>query len=785
MWKKLFNNRNTYYLASIIFIVLGLIYFAACLQHPYIGLDLEKNDDQWFVMVSDPHGEGYRSGIEVGDQILKINGEDPGNYNVVRKWGQLEGASTIEFCRPGESIGQKATIQNHLNFLTLLSETPLVILGFFFWYFGYITWFKRPFLEQTRTLFWMNWLFGLATIFSRSSARWLPLAKELELTFFSLAPVFLIVFFSIFPVKNQNRINGFGRKITIVLFIVILILTALNSLGFVQLAITIKKLALCNMLIGILISVWNLSLAIRLPKDRPEKNEAGIILLGMVIGFLPSVLFVAIPTIFNFQLQYFYTQIIFMFVATVPLSLYYIIVNKYLHDSRRLCETIITYFFAGIIFSFVLLYVLYLTKIVNTITTEIYFTSFFFTMLFIVCFHLIRIAISKIWRKYGLLQKQHFKHRIVELNDNLTFLFAEDRILEETVQKLGIDGAFIIVENAQTGCLKKAVGRFEKNCKEQGQLEEYFHKNQSIALEAKILPDHFPAEIYVPFTSHNSSCGIFFGHRYSRVKFEQGELYFVTLLAGQLAYQLLTMQIMEELTKEIDFLNRNSWNWQSRNLGLQEITYAMFRKLEQERKQLAGEISDGPLQVSLDLNRWLKYLEKEGLSGSNTLQVVSQMRELTEDLKYELSMILNELRPPILDDLGLIPAVELLCKEIMFKELTFISLEKKGISRDQRFKEEVELTAYRFLQKGIMNSIKYSSSKKQRIQIELSGVRLELTVSDSGGGFDAEQLENWLITGVHFGLGILKEHIERLGGELLISSGIQQGTTLKATLPVN
>lgn len=786
MLGKLYNNRKNYYLASIIFIVLGLICFAACLQRPYIGFEFKEVNGQWIVTICDPHGEGYKSGIEAGDRILKLNEQDPGKFSSVQKWNLPEGASTIEFCKPGQLISQKITIQKRPNFFRIFSEVPRVILGYIFWLLGFMTWFKRPFLQQARTLFWMNWLFALAIAFSHASGRGLPLARELEYITFSLAPVFLIAFFSLFPVHNINRINACSQKIVSALFIIISIITGLNSLGFVHLASLLRKLALLNMLIGIFISVWNLSLAIKLPKDRPEKNEAGIILLGLVIGFSPSILFMAIPTFFDSQ-HLFYSQIVYTFVAAVPISLYFVVVKKYLPDSRRLFEMIITYSLAGIMVSFVSLYILHFLNIVKTINPEACLTVFFLTLLFIACFHLIRSLISLLWKKSGLfsMQPQGLKQRIAELNSSLSSLFAEDSILEETVQQLGIDGALIIIENAQTGCLKKAVGRFRDNEKEQEQLIDYFHKNQLIDLEAGILSEDFPAEIYVPFISCDSHCGVFFGHRYSRIKFGQAEMHYVTLLAGQLAYQVLTRKIMEDLSKEIDFLTRNSWSWQNTNRRLQKITGAMFQKLEQERKRLASEIADGPWQVSLDLNRRLKYWEKEGLSGGNALQAFVQMRELTEDLKYDLRMIIQDLSPPILDDLGLIPAVELLCKELMFKEHTLISLEKKGVSRDRRFSEEVELTAYRFIQKGILNSIRYSGSRKQKVQIELSGNRLELTVSDLGRGFDAKEPENCLITGNHFGLSILKERLERSGGELQITSGIRQGTILKAALPVD
>lgn len=84
------------------------------------------------------------------------------------------------------------------------------------------------------------------------------------------------------------------------------------------------------------------------------------------------------------------------------------------------------------------------------------------------------------------------------------------------------------------------------------------------------------------------------------------------------------------------------------------------------------------------------------------------MLELVENLNFELRLICNNLRPPSLSDLGLLCAIELMCQEIMQKELVLISLETVGVSRNERFKEEVELTAYRFLEEGITNAVKHS-----------------------------------------------------------------------------
>ncbi|AHF09980.1 MULTISPECIES: ATP-binding protein [Dehalobacter] len=783
MWGR-FINRQIYYIASIVFIVLGLVYFSACLQQPYIGLNLENVNGQWLITFCDTHGEGYRSGIELGDQILKINGGDPGEYDIVQKWNLMEGTSSIEFCKQGELSALEIIIPKHFDLLTVMSESPTFLLGFIFWLLGFLTWIKRPFLRQARTLFWLLWLFGLVILLTYASGRCLFFAKELEYIAFSAAPVLLIAFFSIFPVLNKNWINTYSCKIAVILSAIILILTVLQSLGLVHLASFIRKLALSNMLIGILISVWNLVQVMRLHKDRPEKNEAGIVLTGMVIGFSPSVVLIALPTIFNMH-KLGYTEISTIFVSAVPVSLYYAIVNKYLPDSRRLYKIIITNFLTIIFISLIALYVLYFCKIINTINIEFYLSAFFLSLLFFVCLYFIRLIISKLLERLSFFQTNiGLKQRVAELNKSMTSLISEDHVFEEAVKTLGIDGVFIIVENEQTGCLRKAVGRFRKNRQEQSELEAYFSRNQKQDLEARFLSDDCPAEIFVPFVSQNSTCGIFFGHRYSHIKFEKSELPFLTLLAGQLAYEVLMLLIIDNLTKDINALTLTSWSSQKRNRELQCITNSLIRMIERGKGSLSKEILDGPVQSVLDISRLLKILEKENLGDDTTQQVVSWIRNQINDLNYDLNQTVHNLRPPVLSDLGLIPAIQSLFQDIMLKEPNFIILETEGIELNDHFSEDVEIAAYRFIQKAIINSLRYSGSKKQTVRVELSGDKLELTVKDNGQGFDPDQLEKGSLGGAHFGLAIMKERIESLGGQMLISSGFQRGTTLKATIPV-
>ncbi|GAB6156522.1 hypothetical protein JCM17380_52740 [Desulfosporosinus burensis] len=172
------------------------------------------------------------------------------------------------------------------------------------------------------------------------------------------------------------------------------------------------KIILLTDMIALLLVLGNLGSLIMLPKDNPEKNQAGILFLGMVIGFFPFVILTAVPLLFGFHpMRYF--DFSSLFLSVVPVAWYYVIVNRYLPDSRRLFETIISFFISGVVISFILSYVFYFFKLVKTLNLEVYLVSLSLTMLFMACIYFMRVIISMLLKNLALFEgKQGFRERV-------------------------------------------------------------------------------------------------------------------------------------------------------------------------------------------------------------------------------------------------------------------------------------------------------------------------------------------------------------------------------------
>ncbi|WP_081468602.1 sensor histidine kinase [Desulfosporosinus orientis] len=767
--------------ANVAFIIVCLVYVAILFNQPYVGLSLKSNAGNWIVKFSDPHGEGYRLGIREGDMVIKINNDDPGKYPSTNKWGEAEGASTLTVKSP-EMPMRVVRIENPPFTYTLLSELPMAALGVIFWLVGLVTVFKRPFLAKAYALFWLNWLAGLVIILAPVSSRGLFLARELEAIGFSLVPVLLVKFISVFT----NRVNRLNQLIIGVLGL-ISVLTAgilvLNGLGVVIEVVEIRKLPLANGLIGTAAVLGNLVWLIRLPADKPEKNQAAIVLAGLAMGLLPFVILTAVPILLDVQLIA-NPKVSALFIVIFPITLSYVVLNKSLPDGRMFLDSLVISLLSGILTCLLFTYFLFLIGVVKDLKLETYLLWFSLTGMAIVIFNLFKAFVHFAADKYVFTQgSSGIETKSVELNGNPSSL-NEALIAEELASQLGLEGAFVIAEDPKGWYTKSAAGRYLGKTTEQAVMEDYYRKAKETGQAIHCFSDDFPAELYIPFVSEEFTCGIFLGHRHSYIKFKANEVLLLTAVCYQLGRRLQVIRVVKQLSREINAMEKKSRETQRRSQGLEVINRLLFSNLEEEKKVLAREIHDGSLQIGLDLNRRMKELITGFPAESSNFQAISVMQDMIEDLNYELRSICSNLRPSSLRDLGLIPAVEVMFQQIMQKELLVIVLEVIGMSREARFKEDIELVAFRFLQEGINNVIKHSGSSRVNVTISLVNQKIEVIMNDFGKGFDPQEIGDWSLTGYHFGIIGMKERIESLSGEFSITSEIGQGVTLKASVPI-
>ena len=209
---------------------------------------------------------------------------------------------------------------------------------------------------------------------------------------------------------------------------------------------------------------------------------------------------------------------------------------------------------------------------------------------------------------------------------------------------------------------------------------------------------------------------------------------------------------------------------------LQALSRRLLEVQEQERRYLARELHDQIGQVLTGLNFTLQTTSRlpEGQVKASLGEAQALVKELTAQVR-ELSL---HLRPTMLDDLGLVPA--LLWHLERYTAQTGIHVDFQHSGLDRRLPTEVETAAYRIVQEALTNVARHAGVQEAEVRTWLEQEVLHLQIEDQGGGFDQASVA----AGTTGGLSSMRERAVLLGGRLEIDSRLGAGTRVQAEVPV-
>lgn len=203
----------------------------------------------------------------------------------------------------------------------------------------------------------------------------------------------------------------------------------------------------------------------------------------------------------------------------------------------------------------------------------------------------------------------------------------------------------------------------------------------------------------------------------------------------------------------------------------------VLRAQENERIRIAAELHDEPLQSLLQLSRQLG--DVKGASPIDDGGLV-RTRELATTVAADLRRISRGLRPPSLDDLGIVSAIRQVLAETEHRLNVHTRLRVVGHPR--RLAPEVELCIFRVAQEAIHNVEKHAQAGTLAIRVQFRADEVALLVADDGRGFDAARLVRFESSALGF-LG-MRERATMTGGRLAIRSRPGRGTTVRLAVPI-
>jgi signal transduction histidine kinase len=239
------------------------------------------------------------------------------------------------------------------------------------------------------------------------------------------------------------------------------------------------------------------------------------------------------------------------------------------------------------------------------------------------------------------------------------------------------------------------------------------------------------------------------------------------------------VQEIEDLRRTLEQMAKRIQSYQN---GMHDYIAAITQGQEEERKRLARELHDDTAQALIALGQRVEMAQKALRSDpERAVERLSQARAMIAEALEEVRRFSRDLRPVYLDDLGFIPALEMLTREADQRE--DLSLHFAVTGEVRRLSPDLELAAYRIVQEAVNNAVQHAAASQAWVEVRFEAESLVLSMRDDGQGFEAPNLPDTLARQGHFGLMGIQERALLYGGSLSIRSAPGEGTEIEVRFP--
>jgi signal transduction histidine kinase len=208
---------------------------------------------------------------------------------------------------------------------------------------------------------------------------------------------------------------------------------------------------------------------------------------------------------------------------------------------------------------------------------------------------------------------------------------------------------------------------------------------------------------------------------------------------------------------------------------LQGLSARLVDAQETERRSISRELHDEVGQalglLLMDAGRLSNRLGPQDEKGQELVQGIKTVAERTVQTVRNMALLL---RPSMLDDLGLVPAVEWFGRELARRGEIDVEVRAENVSED--LPDPIKLGVYRLVQEALNNAQRHARARKAIVELSQTNNAIRVKVSDDGCGFDPKRTR---------GMGLLgmEERVKHLGGTIEVDSHTGKGTTIRAELP--
>lgn len=665
------------------------------------------------------------AGFWPGDVILSVDGEPfprwpavVGNYQAqVRR-----GAQVIQMELPLVSMAR-------VNLPALLGGVAVALV---FWASGLLLLLRRFEQVEIRLLFLLSQALGVAILFPMSYLpKWYPphWAMNLSVACLFISAPLILHHYLLFPARlgaPRLRQWGMGALYLLALACVFLWLTEPPLGRRVGMAFTT----------GVVVAAMGaLGYSYFRRASADERRRLRLIFFGALLGGLPVLLFYFLPSIFNLA-PLMPLWMAGLFAALAPLGYLQAVLRHNLFGIDRLLNRTLVY--AALSLGILILY------------------------------------LGPFLLIYRLAPGDWLAQMMVASGLTLVVGLAFERT-RTTLQRL-VDRLFYGGWYDYPGVVEQ-VSRALAGCIERGQLREALTRQipnlmqlqgGGLYFDDEPRPESFPpgAQFSLNFQERTRATWTIGLHR-DRDELAESDLRILDTLARQAEIALGNVLLIETLRAQLNEIRAS-------REALSQAQRRLLHSREDERARLARDLHDGPLQSLIGLNMQLGMVSPQ----SGDPAALNEMRAEVRDLLNDLRGVCSELRPPMLDTLGLAAAIRSLAEDWAMQNNAALQLNLPPNAALQSLPGDVAVNLYRVAQEALANVAKHARAKRVGISLVENNDGLDLTIEDDGRGFLPPSDINDLAAQGHFGLVGLRERVHLIGGTLDLRSSPAQGTRI-------
>lgn len=754
----------------LVLLLAAQIWFAyITMQHPYLGINLSKNADEWTVSSLDKSTDGLVK-LEVGDQILKIDGVNPDDYFSAKYWRTIEQADSIKIMRNGTPlIVDVGDVQNSFSVgtLPLLAEAVSLLMAV-------LLYFKLGRTPSARFLALVFFIIGLAFMSLGASARGDALGKYLIINAVLLTPiVFLHFLLVLLSEKGNISLNVRYMKYLYGLSFAHMVLFL--GLFLPAFAYYINKyntiISLPYFVFGIVINFFVLIYLYR--KHRRNILYLSTIIktiwVSLVISFSPVIILSFLPQIIFGQewIGSIYTA---WFILFLPLSFTYLIATERLYDIPNVVRRILFTALMAVIPSGIIVAasVFLFTPQADMERLAIQFILIEALITFIL--YSLEYITTKL-NKFMFPHKYYLQQALGKIARDLATISSLREIKEivlvdimKTLQVYGVAIVFKFTEELET----ISIGEIDL-CK----VERHIADGRLNCDECTIFPinRHEEYSSFLVVTKKKAN---------TMLVLEEHE--WLNLIITYLSVSLENIYLIRKLTTKLHEFAAQALDEQTASEFLW-FRKSLFELLERERQRIANDLHDTTMQDLLYLKRKLAALMNKMQITQEERAQLNSLIEYIEAINSNLRQSCFELFPHLLRATGLVDTIE---KTLDIENVSVpfqIYFRPVNVKEIERLDMEQKRHLFRIVQELINNAKKHSNATEVAIELAAKDGMVTLSYRDDGIGFD--YIPEPVLGKSGVGMLQLKSRVLDLNGQLDIKSNKGGGLKVRVAFPLN